>query len=214
MTHSQILQPVTQLQERFRGFFPVVVDVETAGFEAHKHALLEVAMMTLKMDENGFLYPDQMFKENILPFEGSALDPSALKFIGIEDPYHPFRQAKKEKQALEQLFAPINALSKQAGCSRAILVGHNAVFDLSFLKHASERVKIKNPFHQFSTFDTVSLAGMIYGETVLSKAVQAAGIEWDNSQAHSAAYDTEKTAQLFCNMVNKWPLLKPNTSQE
>jgi ribonuclease T len=207
------LQTVSTLKERFRGFLPIVVDVETAGFDADKHALLEVAVMTLKMNEQGLLEPDQLYQENILPFEGSQLDPSALKFIGMDDPYHPFRNAKNERTALEQLFAPIRSQIKQTGCTRAILVGHNAMFDLNFLKQAAERTKVKSPFHQFSTFDTVSLSGLMFGETVLSKAVQAAGIEWDNKQAHSAAYDTEKTARLFCHIVNQWPLLKPCTTE-
>lgn len=209
MLENQSEQPVTQIKDRFRGFLPIVVDVETAGFEAAQHALLEVAIMTLKMDEEGLLTPDELHQQNILPFEGSKLDQSALKFIGIDDPYHPFRQAKSERVALEQLFAPIRTKIKQSGCTRAILVGHNAMFDLNFIKHASDRAKVKSPFHQFSTFDTVSLSGLAYGETVLSKAVQAAGFGWDNKQAHSAAYDTEKTAQLFCKIVNQWPLIKP-----
>lgn len=209
MFENQSEQSVTQIKERFRGFLPIVVDVETAGFEAHQHALLEVAIMTLKMDDEGLLVPDELYQQNILPFEGSKLDQSALKFIGIDDPYHPFRQAKSERVALEQLFAPIRTKIKQTGCTRAILVGHNAMFDLNFIKHASDRTKVKSPFHQFSTFDTVSLSGLVYGETVLSKAVQAAGFDWDNKLAHSAAYDTEKTAQLFCKIVNQWPLVKP-----
>lgn len=199
---------VNQIKDRFRGFLPVVVDVETAGFEAHQHALLQVAVMTLSMNEQGELHPDQLYQENILPFEGSKLDASALKFNGIEDPYHPFRAAKNERTALEQLFAPIRTQIKQTGCTRAILVGHNAMFDLNFIKHASERTKVKCPFHQFSTFDTVSLAGLVYGETVLSKAVQTAGFGWDNKLAHNAAYDTEQTAKLFCQIVNQWPLVK------
>lgn len=205
---------VTDIQQRFRGFLPVVVDVETAGFEPQQHALLEVALMTLKMDDQGQLHPDQLHQQNILPFEGAKLDPSALKFNGIEDPYHPFRGAVNEKSALEQLFAPVRTLIKKTGCTRAILVGHNAMFDLNFIKQAAERAKVKSPFHQFSTFDTVSLSGMIYGETVLSKAVQAAGFDWDNKQAHSAAYDTEKTAQLFCKIINHWPLLKPGSEHQ
>ncbi|UQB41836.1 ribonuclease T [Thiomicrospira microaerophila] len=205
-------QPITDIKQRFRGFLPVVVDVETAGFEANSHALLQVAVMTLRMDEQGLLHPDQIYQENILPFEGSKLDASALKFNGIDDPYHPFRAAKPERTALEQLFAPIRTQIKQTGCTRAILVGHNAMFDLNFIKHASERTKVKCPFHQFSTFDTVSLAGLVYGETVLSKAVAAAGFNWDNKQAHEAAYDTERTAQLFCKIVNQWPLIKPESN--
>jgi ribonuclease T len=203
-----IASPVNLIQHRFRGFLPVVVDVETAGFEANHHALLQVAVMTLRMDEQGQLHPDQLYQENILPFEGSKLDASALKFNGIDDPYHPFRAAKPERTALEQLFAPVRTQIKQTGCTRAILVGHNAMFDLNFIKHASERTKVKCPFHLFSTFDTVSLAGLVYGETVLSKAAVAAGLEWDNKQAHDASYDTERTAQLFCKIVNQWPLVK------
>ncbi|WP_029935951.1 ribonuclease T [Thiomicrospira pelophila] len=213
MLENQSEQPVTHIKDRFRGFLPIVVDVETAGFEADQHALLEVAIMTLKMDEEGQLVPDELHQQNILPFEGSKLDQSALKFIGIDDPYHPFRQAKSERVALEQLFAPIRTKIKQTGCTRAILVGHNAMFDLNFIKHASDRAKVKSPFHQFSTFDTVSLSGLVYGETVLSKAVQAAGFDWDNKLAHSAAYDTEKTAQLFCKIVNQWPLIKPQINE-
>ena len=213
MLENQLEQPVTQIKDRFRGFLPIVVDVETAGFEAAQHALLEVAIMTLKMDDEGQLVPDELHQQNILPFDGSKLDQSALKFIGIDDPYHPFRQAKSERVALEQLFAPIRTKIKQSGCTRAILVGHNAMFDLNFIKHASDRAKVKSPFHQFSTFDTVSLSGLVYGETVLSKAVQAAGFDWDNKLAHSAAYDTEKTAQLFCKIVNQWPLVKPQAEE-
>jgi ribonuclease T len=200
---------VTQIKDRFRGFLPVVVDVETAGFNHNTDALLEMAVVTLKMDEQGQLSRDQTFDRNILPFEGANLEESALKFIGIEDPYHPFRNAIPEKQALIELFNPINKLIKEHECSRAILVGHNAFFDLNFVLAAANRYHLKCPFHQFSTFDTVSLSGLAYGQTVLAKAAISAGMDWDNQQAHSAVYDTEKTADLFCKIVNQWPLLTP-----
>lgn len=197
---------ITQIKDRFRGFLPVVVDVETAGFNADTDALIEMAVVTLKMNSEGLLVRDETFARNILPFEGSNLDPSALRFIGVEDPYHPFRQALPEKEALKELFEPIHQQVKQEACSRAILVGHNAFFDLGFVKQAAERCKLTSPFHEFSTFDTVSLAGLAYGQTVLAKAAEKAGMDWDNSQAHSAIYDTEKTADLFCQIVNQWPL--------
>jgi len=200
------MSQVTQIKDRFRGFLPVVVDVETAGFNAETDALLEMAVVTLKMDEQGQLVRDKTIDRNILPFEGANLEESALKFIGMEDPYHPFRNAITEKRALNELFAPIQQQIKATGCSRAILVGHNAFFDLNFVKKAAERCKIKSPFHEFSTFDTVSLSGLAYGQTVLAKAASCAGIEWDNQQAHSAVYDTEKTADIFCNIVNQWPI--------
>ena len=103
------------------------------------------------------------------------------------------------------MFKPIREAVKQAGCNRAILVGHNAAFDQGFLNAALARTGIKrSPFHPFSHFDTVSLAGLAFGQTVLARAVRAAGIEWDNDAAHSALYDTLKTAELFCHIVNMW----------
>ncbi|BBP46509.1 ribonuclease T [Thiosulfatimonas sediminis] len=198
--------PMT-IKERFRGFLPVVVDVETAGFNPHTDALLEVAVVILEMDEYGRLQRKATYDRNILPFEGANLEDSALKFIGMEDPYHPFRNAVSEKQALQELFKPINDEIKATECTRAILVGHNAFFDLNFVLAAAERSKTKCPFHQFSTFDTVSLAGLAYGQTVLAKAMEKADIEWDNAMAHSAVYDTEKTADLFCKIINETEML-------
>ena len=94
---------------------------------------------------------------------------------------------------------------KKHRCKRAILVGHNAAFDLGFVNAAVERTGIKrNPFHPFSTFDTVTLCGLAFGQTVLSKAVEAACLAWNDAHAHSASYDAEKTAELFCLIVNRW----------
>jgi len=198
---------ITQLKDRFRGFLPVVVDVETAGFNAKTDALLEVAVVTLDMDQDsGLIRPKATYDRNILPFPNANIEQSALKFIGMEDPFHPFRGAIDERQALRELFDIISDEVKANGCNRAILVGHNAFFDLGFILAAAERYRMKTPFHQFSTFDTVSLSGLAYGQTVLAKAMEKADIEWDNTMAHSAVYDTEKTAELFCKIVNQWPL--------
>ncbi|NPA71551.1 MAG: ribonuclease T [Gammaproteobacteria bacterium] len=202
------MNKITQIKDRFRGFLPVVVDVETAGFNCETDALLEMAVVMLQMNAAGNLVRGNTFDKNILPFKGANIEASALKFIGIDDPFHPFREAISEKEALTALFKPINHQLKLHGCSRAILVGHNAFFDLGFVQKAAERCHIKSPFHEFSTFDTVSLSGLVYGETVLAKAARKAGMEWDNEQAHSAVYDTEQTADLFCTIVNQWPLSK------
>lgn len=197
------------IDRRFRGFLPVVVDVETAGFNADTDALLEVAAIIIDMDDQGFVHPGIAVDCHVAPFADANLDPKALAFTGI-DPHHPFRFAKPEKEALEEVFKPIRQALKQHACTRAILVGHNAFFDLAFINAAVERTGIKrNPFHPFSTFDTVSLAGLAYGQTVLAKAVVAAGIEWDGNAAHSALYDTQKTAELFCAVINRWRELAP-----
>ncbi len=192
------------LATRFRGYLPVVIDVETAGFNAQTDALLEVAAVLLKVTPDGKLAPDTTIAHHVVPFEGANLEAAALEFNGI-DPYHPFRMALAEKEALQSIFKPIRSAIKANGCTRAILVGHNAAFDLNFLNAAVERTRIKrNPFHPFSTLDTVSLSALAYGQTVLARAAIAAGMEWDGEAAHSAIYDAEQTAELFCNIVNQW----------
>jgi ribonuclease T len=193
----------SQIARRFRGFLPVVVDVETTGLNPELHALLEIAIVLLKVNPQGVWQPDKTIFCHITPFEGAQFDEESLKFLGI-DPYHPFRFAISEQQALKKIFTPIQEAVKEHACSRAILVGHNPTFDLSFIQAASERNNIKSPFHKFSTFDTATLGGLVYGQTVLAKAVRAAGFTWEANEAHSAIYDAERTADLFCNIVNMW----------
>ncbi len=192
---------------RFRGFYPVVVDVETAGFNPLKDALLEVAVVFLHAGPDGIWSPVESISKHIQPFPGANLDKAALEFTGI-DPEHPFRKeiAVSEKEALHDIFQATRKMIRQYACTRAILVGHNPSFDLNFINAAASRTSLKNPFHRFSTFDTATLGGLAYGQTVLSRAVKAAELEWEEEEAHSALYDAERTAELFCNIVNLWPL--------
>ena len=189
---------------RFRGFLPVVVDVETGGFNSATDALLEIAATPILMDDDGLVYPDQTHFFRVEPFEGANIEQAALEFTGIKLD-HPLRMAVTEQHALTEIFKHVRKAVKSAGCKRAVLVGHNAFFDLGFVNAAVERTEIKlNPFHPFSCFDTATLAGLAYGQTVLAKACAAADIEFDGREAHSARYDTEKTAELFCSIVNRW----------
>ena len=198
---------LTGLCDRFRGFYPVVIDVETAGFNAKTDALLEIAAITLKMDEQGWLMPDTSLHFHVVPFVVSNLQPEALAFNGI-DPNDPDRGAVSEYEALHEIFKVVRKGIKASGCNRAIMVAHNANFDHSFMMAAAERASLKrNPFHPFATFDTAALAGLALGQTVLSKACQTAGMDFDSTQAHSALYDTERTAVLFCEIVNRWKRL-------
>lgn len=192
------------LGNRFRGYLPVIVDIETAGFNAKKNPLLEMAAVIVEPDHEGDLKITEKHHCNIIPFKNSELDAAALKFTGI-DPYHPFRMAIDEKEALTKLFTPIRAAVKRNACKRAILVGHNPAFDINFLNAAIERTQHKrSPFHPFSSFDTATLGGLVYGQTVLAKIAEAAGLPWDNERAHSALYDAEQTAELFCIICNRW----------
>lgn len=194
-----------KMSERFRGYLPVVVDVETGGFDWNRHALLEIAVQPIDLDEDGRVVPGEIASAHLVPAPGTEIDPKSLQVTGIKLD-HPFRLAKAEKDALDHVFAPVRAAVRKHDCQRAILVGHNAHFDLNFLNAAVARTQHKrNPFHPFSVFDTVSLAGIAYGQTVLARAVMAAGLSWNGEEAHSAVYDTERTAELFCKIVNLWP---------
>lgn len=193
-----------RMSRRFRTFLPVVVDVETGGFNPRTDALLEIAAVLVHMDEQGELYRGETYRHHIKPFDGANIEQAALDFTGI-DPHHPLRPAVSEEQALRELFQPVRAEVKATGCTRAILVGHNSWFDLQFLNAAVERCSIKrNPFHPFSSFDTATLGGVAFGQTVLSRAARASGLEWNEDDAHSAAYDAEQTAELFCRIVNRF----------
>lgn len=192
-----------KIGHRFRGFLPVVVDVETGGFNARTDALLEVAAVLLGIDDHGqFVRRETLFAQ-VTPFEGANLEKASMEVNGIKVD-SPLRMAVPEKEALDKLFRPIRNAVSENGCTRAILVGHNAHFDLGFINAAVERTATKrSPFHPFSVFDTATLAGVAVGQTVLAKALLATGLGYDAGEAHSAIYDAEKTADLFCLLLNR-----------
>lgn len=191
------------MAERFRGFLPVVVDIETGGFDPLNNAILEIAMVQVAF-KGADLVAVQQWQRAVSPYEGSLIEPAALKVTGI-DPTDPDRNAVSEATALQDMFSDIRRSMKASGCQRAILVAHNAAFDQQFLHAAVNRNQLKrDPFHPFSFIDTASLAAVAYGHTVLSEACARAEIEFDTSQAHSALYDAERTAELFCAIVNRW----------
>jgi ribonuclease T len=201
---TDVEAPPSPIAARFRGFLPVIVDVETGGYNSATDALLEVACVFLRFNPAGDLEPADRHRYIVKPFEGSRLDPASLEVTGI-DPYHPLRIAVDEGDALRAMFQEVRKEIKTTGCTRAVLVGHNAFFDLQFLNAAVERTGIKrNPFHPFSSFDTATLAGVAFGQTVLSRAVTAAGFTWNDEEAHSALYDAEMTAHVFCTVVNRF----------
>ncbi len=200
-TESEQAHPISQ---RFRGFLPVVVDVETGGLIPKTDALLDIASVLLRLDGDGWLRRGETHRFHVLPFPNANIEPAALEINRI-DPNHPLRPAIPERDALQRVFREVRQEMHDTGCTRAILVGHNAHFDLNFLNEAVTRAGIKrNPFHPFSVFDTATLGGVAFGQTVLARAADAAGIDWDADAAHSAAYDAEQTAELFCEIVNRF----------
>lgn len=199
---EQKIQYNPSIAKRFRGYYPVVIDVETGGLNPNTDALLEIAAVTLNCDDNGLFYPAETFQHHIEQYPGTLLNPESMAINKI-DPSHPFRLAVTESVGLDNLFKILQNIQKQAGCNRCVLVGHNAWFDLAFLNAAVARSKIKrNPFHAFTSFDTATLAALVYGQTVLAEALKCAKIPFDNNSHHSAIYDAEQTAKLFCEMIN------------
>src|ERR1700741_72663 len=191
------------MSRRFRGYLPVAIDVECGGFHAATDALLEIAAVLIDMDGEGVLKRGATHDFHVQPFAGARLDPAALAITGI-DPHHPLRPALPEREALQRVFREVRRALRAYQCRRAILVGHNAAFDLTFLNAAVARADVKrNPFHPFSCFDTATLAGAALGQTVLAKAVTVAGLEWDAGSAHNARYDAERCADIFCLVCNR-----------
>ncbi len=87
------------MSDRFRGFLPVVVDVETGGFNSETDALLEIGAVILSINEQGGLTPGFNLFHSIIPFQGANIEQAALDITGIK-PNDPYRTATDEKEAL------------------------------------------------------------------------------------------------------------------
>ena len=72
------------LKDRIRGYLPVVIDVETAGFNENTDALLEICAIILGLDDSRNFFPKTTLHFHIEPFKGANIEPSALKFNGID----------------------------------------------------------------------------------------------------------------------------------
>ena len=89
------------IADRFRGFLPVVVDVETGGFNSKTDALLEIAAVLLEANGDGTFSRGETIRYHVKPFEGANMEPASLAVNGI-DPHHPLRPAIDEKDPSEQ----------------------------------------------------------------------------------------------------------------
>ena len=192
-----------EMRTRFRGFLPVVIDLETGGFDKDAHAVLQIAAVSLAWSADR-LSIDQVRGWNVIPHPDTRVEEESLRITRI-DLADPGRDALIEEEAVRELFRFVRREVRRNGCERAVLTAHNAHFDHGFVTSAAERNGVKrNPFHPFTVIDTASLAAVAYGHTVLSEACARAGIEFEGGRAHAARYDAEATAKLFCLIVNGW----------
>jgi ribonuclease T len=199
--------------KELNGMLPVVVDLETTGVDYNQHAILEIACIFVHCDKK--LSPhESVFHEHVKAFSGAKTDPKAMSLHGIPL-HHPFRFAKSEKEVLEALNEELGQQLQEQKCHRAILVGHNAHFDLSFLNASYNRTGVKSLFHRFCVLDTVTLSAALLGETVLAKALYKTRIGFNPGLAHGALYDAKQTAKLFCHLMNSVrPSAKPPSVKE
>jgi ribonuclease T len=195
------------IDSRFRGFLPVVVDLETGGLDATQSAILELAYSIPERAPDGRWRAGPVRDFQIAPFSGAVISDASLKLTGInlDDPR---RAPQSEAKVFATLQADIAHALTVTGCKRAILVGHNTHFDLHFLLAMGRRLGVsESPFHPFCVLDTVTLGVLLYGHTVLARCVPAAGLEFVNRDAHSAAYDCLKTSELFVAVLNQYGAL-------
>ncbi|SVB78166.1 uncharacterized protein METZ01_LOCUS231020 [marine metagenome] len=191
------------LKDRFRKFLPVVVDLETGGFNSKKNAILEIAIQLIDFKNDKLILGDSL-RYHIQPSSDLLVEQESLDFLKL-DLNNPLRMPVNEGFALKELFKFINKQKKKYECTRAILVGHNAFFDHRFLFEACKRNNIKkSPFHPFSLIDTVSLGVLATRQTVLARICKELNIPYDDNEAHSATYDANVTAQVFCKIFNQY----------
>ena len=50
----------------------------------------------------------------------------------------------------------------------------------------------------------MSLGVLATGQTVLARICEKLSIDYDNDEAHSAAYDSKVTSEVFCTIVNEY----------
>jgi ribonuclease T len=199
------------LNNIFGKYYPIVIDCETSGLDPDRHAILEVAYACLDL-EHGRLRVGSSETFHVEPFENAQFDPKSMEIHQI-DHSHPLRFAEPEAIILKNLATFILEKAKKAGYRRAILVGHNAWFDLAFINKAYQRHNLKSPFHQFTTCDTATLSGFFLKETVLAKALYKAHISYNPKEAHGALYDVEQTAKLVCYLWNKLNQLQKQANE-
>ena len=126
------------IKERFRKYLPVVVDLETGGFDPKTNAILEIAAtLIVKNEGTQLLDVGKTYRYHIEPYEGLVVEQESLDFTKI-NLNHPLRNAIAEKDALDELFKIINTERTANGCSRAILIGHNAHFCLLYTSDAAD----------------------------------------------------------------------------
>jgi len=163
----------------------VVFDIETTGFSPVNNRIIEIGAVKVKGGEiadkfSAFVNPDVP-----IPFE-------IEKLTGIND------SMVKDAPYIEQVLPEFLSF-----CEGAVLVAHNAGFDMSFIKENALRQGI---FRKFTCVDTLGIARILLphqGKHTLDAVAKAMGVSLENH--HRAVDDAQATAEIFVKFI---PLLK------
>lgn len=155
----------------------VVFDIETTGFSPIKNKIIEIGAVKIKAGKeidrfSTFINPDVP-----IPFD-------IEKLTGIRD--EMVITADRVETVLPKFLE---------FCGNAVMVAHNASFDMSFIKHNAE---LQGRTQDFTIIDTVSLARILLpslNRYKLDTVAKALGVSLENH--HRAVDDAAATAQIF-----------------
>lgn len=168
-------------QRPLRSLTYVVFDTETTGLLPDKDEVVQIGAVRLV---NGRRIEGEVFDTLVNP--GRAIPPSSTKVHGISDDMVEHAPPMAEAGARFRHFA-----------KDAVLVAHNAPFDMAFMKRdaAQAGAKLDNP-----VFDTILLSAAIFGAEAthtLDAIAERLEVEIPNALRHTALGDAEATALVF-----------------
>jgi len=168
----------------------VAFDFETTGLDAGRDRIVEIGAVGFRLEQNAEGWkaiPDGEYETLVNP--GCPIPPGVSAIHGIDD--LAVSSAPYWKDAAAVFFPFIDG---------AILVAHNAPFDLGFLKAESARAGLENPPNP--AWDTVSIAKTaISGLPGYSLKSLSASFGIDQLAAHRGADDARVCMELFARCI-------------
>ena len=164
------------LQEEY-----VVFDIETTGFSPVKNRIIEIGAVKVRGGEIVDRFSTFVNPKTPIPFE-------IEKLTGIRD------DMVMDSPTIETVLPEFLEF-----CKDAVLVAHNANFDMSFIKENAKRLDIPK---EFTYVDTVGIARMLLpnqAKHTLDAVAKTLGISLENH--HRAVDDATATAEMFVKFI-------------
>ncbi len=159
----------------------VVFDIETTGFSPVTNRIIEIGAVKVAGGEITDRYSTFVNPDVPIPFE-------IEKLTGIND------NMVIDSPMIEEILPQFLAF-----CEDAVLVAHNANFDMSFIIENAKRLDMER---EFTYLDTLGLARMLFpsqNKHTLDAMAKILGVSLENH--HRAVDDAEATAQIFVKLL-------------